>query len=73
MESIVTITTCYNPFLAELIKQQLADNGIASMIVDQTITGVNGGYGPMPGYAVRVYEKDEAAARAIAEEAMGTR
>jgi len=43
------------------------------MIVDQTITGVNGGYGPMPGYAVRVYEKDEAAARAIAEEAMGTR
>ena len=73
MERIVTITTCDNPFLAELIKQQLADSGIASMIVDQTITGVNGGYVPMPVYAVRVYEKDEAAARAIAEEAMGTR
>lgn len=73
MERIVTITTCDNPFLAELIKQHLADSGIASMIVDQTITGINGGYGPMPGYAVRVYGKDEAAARAIAEEAMGTR
>lgn len=73
MDNLKTITTCNNPFIAEVIKQTLADNSIACMVVDQTITGVNGGYGPFPGHAVKVYEKDEARARAIVDEIMADR
>lgn len=70
MENLKQIAVCHNPFMAEVIKGELADNDIACMVVDQTITGVNGGYGALPGFAIKVYEKDEARARTIAERAM---
>ncbi|MBM6992297.1 MAG: DUF2007 domain-containing protein [Prevotella sp.] len=73
MENLKTIITCDNPFIAEVIKQTLAENDISSMVIDQTITGVNGGYGPFPGYAIRVFEKDEARAKDIADDIMANR
>ncbi len=73
MENLKLLTTCDNPFIAEVIRQALADNDIACMVVDQTITGINGGYGPMPGHAVKVFEKDEARAKPIVDAILANR
>jgi len=73
MENLKTITICDNPFIADVVKERLAEQGIACMVVDQTVLGVQGGYGPMPGFGIRVYEKDEARAKAIADEIMANR
>jgi predicted component of type VI protein secretion system len=50
-----------------------ADNGIACMVVDQTVLGVNGGYGPMPGHAIRVYQKDAEQAQTIVDDILQNR
>lgn len=73
MENVKTIAVCDNPFIADVIRDKLAEQGIACMVVDQTMLGVQGGYGPMPGFGIRVYEKDEACAKAIADEIMANR
>lgn len=73
MEELKTITVCDNPFMSNLVQSSLEDNGIACVAIDQTIIGTPGGYGPMPGYAIRVYAKDEERAKAIVEEIMANR
>ena len=73
MDTLKTITICDNPFIADVIRQALADNGIACMVVDQTVLGVNGGYGPMPGHAIRVYQKDAEQAQTIVDDILQNR
>ena len=73
MEDLKTITVCDNPYMANLVQDALKENGIACMEVDQTVVGAPGGYGPFPGYAIRVYAKDEERAKAIVDEIMTNR
>ncbi len=73
MADLKTLTVCDNPFMANLVETTLKDNGIACIVLDQTLTGVQGGYGPMPGYAIRVYAKDEERARELIENIINKR
>ena len=73
MDNLKTITVCDNPFMSSLVQKTLEDNGIICMAIDQTIIGISGGYGPMPGYAIQVNAKDEERAKALVDEIMAKR
>lgn len=58
MEDLKIVAKCENTILADEIKNALEAAEIPCMAVDETITGAMGGYGPMPGIAIKVYKKD---------------
>ena len=62
---LVLVDICNNPILAEEIKYRLEEVEIPCMVIDQTITGVNGG---LPGFAIKVFRKYEERAKAIVAE-----
>lgn len=65
---LVLIDICNNPILAEEIKYRLEEVEIPCMVIDETLTGVNGGYGALPGFAIKVFSKYEERAKAIVAE-----
>lgn len=65
---LILLDICNNPFTAEQLKGRLDEAGIPCMVVDQTLTGVYGGYGALPGYAVKVFAKYEESARKIVDD-----
>lgn len=73
MEELRTITVCDNPFLSKVVQNALEENGIACVAIDQTIAGSAGGYGPMPGYEIRVSARNEERATEIVNEILEKR
>ena len=70
---LVLVEICDNPVLAEEVKCRLEEAEIPCMVIDQTLTGVNGGYSALPGFAIKVFSKYEERARAIVDEIMDER
>lgn len=67
MEDLKIVAKCENTILADEIKSALEAAEIPCMAVDETITGAVGGYGPLPGIAIKVYKKDLEKAKNIVE------